>query len=175
MVVQEANVANFKSVGEFSRAVDAMERDLKAKHRQMGVDMAQKLRPEAYRAAAADLGGDPKFSGWRPWLELQIKPKAYGAALIPTRSSAGPWTVAERGRNQGNASGFSGPGINRRTGITSRTKSGNLRKVRAVRARRWNGYTEGKNTATDATARIDGLVDGVAEKHLKVVIKRHLD
>jgi len=165
----------FRNVAEFRRAIDKMEADLKKKHREMGEQMAKKARPEAYRAAAADLGGDPKFSGWKPWLELQIKAKPWGAVLFPTRSSAGPWTVAESGRNQGNASGFSGPGINVRTGLTSRTKSGGIRKVRSRRAKRWNGYTAGKGTATSAAARMDGLSADVAEKGLRVVIRRHLD
>lgn len=166
---------NFKSVAEFKRTIEKMDREIQKKYPEMGVKMALKARPDAYRAAAADLGGDPKFSGWKPWLKLEVKPKKWGAALIPTRESAGPWTVAETGRNQGNASGFAGPGVNRKTGLTARTKSGGLRKVRAVKAKRWNGYTDGKGTATAAANRIDAAANGVAEKELKAVIRRHFD
>jgi hypothetical protein len=106
----------------------------------------------AERAASADLGGDPKFSGWKPTLDTKIVHVGEGKVLIqPTARSAGPWTVAEQGRNQGNAGGFAGPGVNRRTGATSRTKSGKLRKVRQS-SRRWNGRTAGKGTASEATA-----------------------
>ena len=152
-----------------------MERDIEREYPRIGKEMAEKARPEAYRAAAADLGGDPKFSGWKPWLKLEVKAKPFGAVLMPTRQSAGPWTVAEIGRNQGNASGFAGPGVNRKTGLTARTKSGGLRKVRAVKAKRWNGYTAGKGTATDAAARIDKAVADIPEKRLRVVMRRHVD
>lgn len=141
----------------------------------MGRAIGEAARPEAYREAARDLGGDPKFSGWRPWLELQVKPKNWGAAIIPTRRSAGPWTVAEHGRNRGNGGGgaFFGPGVNRRTGETSRTKSGRVRKVREFRQRRWNGITQGKSTATRATARFEDVAERVAEKEFKLVLRRH--
>jgi hypothetical protein len=165
----------FQSVAEFKRAIDKMEADLKERQRATGLAMAEKAKAEGYRAAAADLGGDPKFSGWKPWLELKVKSDKDGAVLMPTRSSAGPWTVAERGRNQGNASGFSGPGINVRTGLTSRTKSGGIRAQRSRKAKRWNGYTQGKGTATEAVARFERLTADIPEKHLKIVIRRHFD
>jgi len=37
-------------------------------------------------------------------------------------------------------------------GSTRRTKSGGVAKVRARKAKRWNGRTDGKDTWTDATA-----------------------
>jgi hypothetical protein len=81
--------------------------------------------------------------------------------------------VAEQGRNQGNAGGFSGPGINRSTGITSRTKSGAVRRVRARQSRRWNGATAGKGTASRAVAEMDRQLPRIADKAvLKVIRKR---
>lgn len=110
--------------------------------------------------AASDLGGDTKFSGWKPPLETRFDHVGEGKILFkPTARSAGPWTVAEYGRNRGNASGFAGPGAVRSTGLTSRTKSGGVRKVRATAGRQWNGYTQGKGTATRSTTRIDRHVD----------------
>jgi hypothetical protein len=130
-------------------------------------------KSEATKAASADLGGDPKFSGWAPTLDTRYDIVGKGKMLLkPTPKSAGPWTVAERGRNQGNASGFSGPGINRKTGLTARTKAGNVRKVRGQRARRWNGVTAGKGTATKALAVIEPKAVKVAEQHVGRAIRR---
>ena len=139
--------------------------------------MAERAQAIAYDAASRDLGGDPKFSGWAPELDTQIKRRRTSAVLLPTRTSAGPWTVAERGRNQGDGGGgaFFGPGVNRRTGETARTKSGNLRKVRSFRAKRWNGRTRGKNTASDAVARMERELPLIAEAEARRVTKRHFD
>jgi hypothetical protein len=138
-----------------------------------------KMAKEAAReAASADLGGDPAFSGWRRGapFELVTRYDIIGPGRVsfhPTPKSAGPWTVAESGRNQGNAGGFSGPGVNRSTGATARTKSGGVRKVRARGARRWNGRTQGKQTASDALALIDKrlpkLVDGYVGRAIRKI------
>lgn len=166
----------FRSFEAFGRAVEGMQKDVDRQSKTYIVGlMAVKAKSIAKDAASADLGGDPKFSGWAPTLDTQIKKVRDGVILTPTRSSAGPWTVAERGRNQGNASGFAGPGINRRTGITSRTKSGGLRKVRATKGRRWNGYTRGKNTASDAVAEMDRELPKIAERETRRVIVKHFD
>lgn len=137
----------------------------------MGRAIGEAVIPEAYRAAAADLGGDPKFSGWRPWLELRVRTIPTGAVVSPTRSSAGPWTVAEYGRNT-----MAGPRtrIDRRTGNTRRLKRGGVSVVRG-RGRRWNGVTAGKGTATDATGRMERKSEPVAEKEFRLVLKRHFD
>ena len=130
-------------------------------------------KSEATKAASADLGGDPKFSGWAPTLETRYDIVGEGKLLLkPSRRSAGPWTVAERGRNQGNASGFAGPSINRRTGLTSFTKAGNVRRSRGPRARRWNGVTAGKNTASDAIKAIDAKVPRMVQQHVPKAIRR---
>ena len=136
-------------------------------------ELAQRI---ARASASADLGGDPKFSGWKPELDTQLKTTAKGDTIMtPTRSSAGPWTVAEFGRHQGNAGGFAGPGINRRSGLTSRTKSGGLRKVRGVKGKRWNGVTAGKGTASKAGVRIDRDTQQIAEAEIRRTISRHFD
>lgn len=165
------------SIEAFERELTKVERRLERERRDMGMAVAEAAKPEGYRAAAEDLGGDPKFSGWRPWLELQVKPKNYGAVILPTRQSAGPWTVAQFGRNQGNGGGgaFFGPGANRRTGTTRRRKDGSVAKVRAFKARRWNGRTAGKGTADDARKRFERIAEVVGEKEFKLVLKRHFD
>ena len=86
--------------------------------------------------------------------------------------AAGKITVAEQGRNQGNAGGFAGPSINRRTGLTSLTKSGAVRRTRGARARRWNGVTQGKNTASDALAAIEPKVPKLVNSHVGRAIRK---
>lgn len=136
-------------------------------------DIGKMAKKEATKAASADLGGDPKFSGWKPVLETRYDIVGPGKLLFkPSKRSAGPWTVAERGRNQGNASGFAGPSINRRTGVTSFTKSGAVRRSRGPRARRWNGVTQGKNTATDALAVIEPRAVKITEQRVGRAIRR---
>lgn len=137
-------------------------------------DIGKMAKREANKAASADLGGDPKFSGWKPELKTAYDIVRPGVlSFRPAgRAAAGPWTVAERGRNQGNASGFSGPGINRRTGATSRTKSGGVRKTRAFGAKRWNGVTAGKGTASDAVAAIEAKVPKLVDQRVGRAIRK---
>jgi hypothetical protein len=174
-------VPTWKSFAEYGLTLEAWERDMTGPEqrkvtRAMGVE-AQRI---ASRAAVGDLGGDRAFGGWnrgRPIpLDTRLRPGRDAATILsPTRSSAGPWTVAEFGRNQGNAGGFSGPGINRRTGITSRTKSGGIRGVRARRSRRWNGATAGKGTASDAVAEIGRKLPPIADKAVLRVMRKRFD
>jgi hypothetical protein len=174
-------VPTWKSLAEFSAELKGFERDLTGPEirkitRAMGVE-AQKI---ADRAAAGDLGGDRAFGGWwrgRP-LKLDTRLRAgrdQSTLITPTRTSAGPWTVAEFGRNQGNAGGFSGPGINRRSGITSRTKSGGVRRVRARQSRRWNGVTRPKHTATDALTVMGRKLPPIADKAVLKISRRRFD
>lgn len=168
------------SFADFGRELAALERDLTGPEqrkitRLMGLE-AQRI---ANQAAAGDLGGDRAFSGWlrgNPLpLDTRLRPAGAATLLTPTRSSAGPWTVAEQGRNQGNAAGFAGPGINRRTGVTSRTQAGNVRRVRARRSRRWNGTTRGKNTASDALKVMERRLPPIADKAVLVVTRKRFD
>lgn len=115
--------------------------------------LGSKLKPIGPATAQADLGADSAFSGWRNGgIPLTLAYKVKGGMLLMHRSgkSAGPWRVAEEGRNQGNAGGIAGPGVIRsgdNMGMTARTKKTNrVRKVRVFKAKRWNGYTRGKGT-----------------------------
>lgn len=163
----------------FARDLERMQDDLARKEaKRITLAAAKEARLIAYREAAKDLGGDPKFSGWRPWLRLDVKPtRGFGALIKPTRQSAGPWTVAEFGRNQGNAGGgaFFGPGANRRTGSTRRRGDGSVAKVRAFRSRRWNGYTAGKGTASRADSVMDAKIPPMIEKQVTKVMRRRFD
>ena len=140
-------------------------------------DIGKMAKAEAKKAASADLGGDPAFSGWRRGspFELATRYDIVRPGVIsfhPTPKSAGPWTVAERGRNQGNAGGFSGPGANRDTGETARNANGSIRKVRGRKARRWNGRTQGKDTASDALAAIDKKLPKLVDTQIGRAIRK---
>lgn len=160
----------FASIG---RKLDVLTKGLRDPElRQVMVKVGKTAQKAAESAASADLGGDPKFSGWKPTLDTKVDHVGEGRILIrPTRSSAGPWTVAERGRNQGNAGGFAGPGVNRKTGVTNRTKTGKLRKVRQ-RSKRWNGRTQGKGTATSAQAAMERQTPPIFERAVTEAIRK---
>lgn len=167
---------NFSSFKDFGQALDkvvaGMDRGEKTKITRPAAERAQKI---AEAAASADLGGDPKFSGWKPELVTQVKFTSDGAAVVfPTKASAGPWTVAEVGRNQGSARGFSGPGIGK-SGQTSRTKSGGLRKVRAFKAKRWNGTTKGKHSASKALAKMNKELPEMIDDGFRRLLQKHFD
>ncbi len=168
-------MATFKSFKEFGATVEAMNKAIERDRKLWALEMAKRAQEIATAQASADLGGDPKFSGWKPPLDTHIKPTDTGAVLLPTRSGAGPWTVANQGRHTGNAGGFSGPGINRKTGHTARTKSGGVRKVKAGKGRRWNGVTKGFHTADHAVAKMERELPRIGERGLLRTERRYFD
>ncbi len=167
----------FSSFAAFERELARFGRELEREEkRRITGEQAQAMQRIATRVASQDLGGDPKFSGWAPPLDTQLKHLRDGATLLtPTKTSAGPWTVAEIGRNQGNAGGFAGPGVSATTGRTARNKDGSLRKVRARKAKRWNGYTAGKGTATKVRRETERLVDEIALRGLRRTSRKYFD
>ena len=170
-------MATFASLKAYGEALDKMAKDLEQETKtRVALEMARKAQSIATAEASADIGGS--FSGWRRGapieLVTQVKKIRDGYAVIPTRVSAGPWTVADQGRNQGNAGGFSGPGISKK-GTTSRTKSGGIRKVRAFKAKRWNGTTIGFHTADRALDRMDDELPKIAEREVRRIEARHFD
>jgi hypothetical protein len=115
-------------------------------------------------AASADLGGDPKFSGWAPILETRFDHVGEGRiSFHPTRKAAGPWTVAEYGRNSTAGPRMVGPRL---------TKTG---KVSKAKQKRWNGRTQGKGTASAATAAIDKMTPQLADDAVKRAIRKAFD
>jgi len=170
-------VATFQSVAAFAKEVERLERDVKRHRKDIGTKVADKALPEGYRAAAAKLGGDPKFSGWRGWLQLQARGKDYGAVILPkNRLAAAQWTVAQDGRNAhgGPGGGFLGPAINARSGATNLRfrKSGGVI-VRKRTAKRWNGVTQGKGVSDDAKKRFEKVAEPVAEKEFGLILRKH--
>lgn len=130
-------------------------------------------------AVRADGLGDQSMSGWRRGAPIKVTGQARVISdseifVGPQGKGIGPMRVLESGRNQGNASGFSGPGINTKTGTTARTKSGGLRKVRARKKKRWNGTTEGRDTWSDAVQLMESRVPGRVHKQVQAAIRRHI-
>jgi hypothetical protein len=159
----------WSSMSAFSADLSKLARELEREEaRRITREMAEKAQRIATAAASADLGGDPKFSGWAPVLDTQIKSGRDSSHLLtPTRTGAGPWTVAEQGRNRGKVGGrLAGPSLG---GPRS------VRGVRRARGRRWNGYTQGKGTASDAVARMERELPPIAERQVRRVIVKRFD
>lgn len=116
---------------------------------------------DATKAASADLGGDPKFSGWAPVLETRFDHIGNGRiSFHPTKRAAGPWTVAEHGRHTMAGPPMTGPRL---------TKTGRVSKART---KKWNGRTAGKGTATDALVTIEKETPKRFEDELKKALKK---
>lgn len=170
---------NWSSMADFGKDLAALEHELSGpEQRRITRQMAREAQQIADKQAAHDLGGDKAFSGWNRGgpipLDTRLK-SGRGGETVLLPKFAGGWTVAEFGRHQGNATGFAGPGINRRTGITARTKSGAVRRVRAVRGRRWNGVTQGKGTATKATDEMARKLPKIADREVLQVTRKRFD
>lgn len=166
-----SSISGFNAVfGQFTREVET----------QLGRDatlaQAKAAQKIAEREARRDVGADLEFSGWDgSKLDTQIKEIKGGHLLAPTRFSAGPWTVAQKGRHaDGGVGRFQGPGLNMRTGRTSRSKKTGAIVVRRRSAGvRWNGMTRGKNTASRARLAMEKELPKVAEEAVVKVTRKH--
>lgn len=77
-----------------------------AELRRVMTEMGVEAKKTALTEASSDLGGDPKFSGWAPSLDTRFDHAGEGRIIFhPSKRSAGPWTVAERGRSPGSLRG----------------------------------------------------------------------
>jgi hypothetical protein len=130
----------------------------------LAIESRKRLVPKVAAAVRGDIG-DESMSGWWRGSAIDVAGsitlESSGVGIVPRGKGAGPLRVLDQGRNQGNASGFSGPGINSITGVTARTKSGAVRKTRARKGKRWNGTTQGKGTWGDAVEEIVREAPGV--------------
>ena len=132
------------------------------KLKELADKMGVRAKALAKEAASADLGGDNVFSGWpKAPLETRYDHLSPGAiGFKPTRRAAGPWTVAEFGRNQAAGPRMVGPRL---------TKTGRVSKAKA---KRWNGKTEPKNTATKALEAIEREMPKVVDAEVSKAIRK---
>lgn len=169
-------MATWKSAADMAADIERFQRELEREvNRAAGMEMAKRAQRIAEREASSDLGGDPKFSGWAPTLDTKVKPLPDGALVQPTRSSAGPWTVAEKGRNVGETGLFLGPAMTRAGGTIRRRADGSVARQRARKGKRWNGVTRGKGTATKATEAMDRELADIPEKHVRKALVKRFD
>lgn len=139
--------------------------------------VGKKLEPLIAQAVSADIG-DTSMSGWRRGGPIAIIGTSrvlnqHAVKVEPVKPAKGPMAVLERGRNLGNAGGMAGPGVSA-DGTTRRNKSGGLRKVRARRGRRWNGYTRGKGTMGDASVLISKKAPGLLAAEIRDELAKQL-
>ena len=142
-------------LNEVEKAVDAAAQDI------------------AVRAASADLGGDASFSGWRrnKPIPLAVHTEKWkggaGVIILPTRQTAGLWTVAESGRKA------YARGERRQSGTRTRKKDGVVvAKYRKVG--RNLGATSGKSTASDAVGMFRSTIPTVISREITKSISKYL-
>jgi hypothetical protein len=130
----------------------------------LGHALGKMAKEEATKAASADLT-NADFSGWtrKKPIKLDTAYDIIGPGRVsfkPKRQSAGPWTVAEFGRNSAAGPRMVGPRL---------TKTGRVSKARQ---KRWNGRTQGKGTATDALNAIEPKVPKIVQTQVGRAIRK---
>jgi hypothetical protein len=158
-------VPTFSSFADFGAELNRLGADLTTRDKYEITDaMGRRAKQLAAQAASADLGGDPKFSGWAATLDTRTRHVDNGATLLtPTARAAGPWTVAQFGRNQAFGPAFVGPRL---------TKTG---RVSRARKKRYNGRTKPKYTGDDARTLMEREMPKIAERGVRKAIRRRFD
>jgi hypothetical protein len=157
------------SLASYGRELAGLEDDLTGPERQkITHQMGKRAQQIAAKQAASDLGGDRAFSGWTRAAPIPrntaVRNGNEGASILtPFKRSAGPWTVAEHGRNSALGPRLTGPRL---------TKRG---KVSRARVRRYNGRTRGKGTATEAVKVMEKELPKIADKGVKAVTRKRFD
>ena len=141
--------------------------------KQIGNEVGLAAKDDIAKEVRKDAGGDQAMRGWRRGNPIKISGRydfkgTTSIVIAPAKGTAGPMRVLNDGRNQGNAPGFSGPGVSK-DGTTKRTKSGGVRKVRARQSKRWNGRTRGKGTWDDA---IEVIVKETPQRAMDVLMDK---
>lgn len=153
-----------ETFSSFNAKISRLEQQLAGAPLKRHMDkLGKEAKKIAEKEASADLGGDPKFSGWKPTLDTRYDFVGEGViSFHPTRRAAGPWTVAEHGRHSAEGPRMVGPRL---------TKTG---RVSRARQKRWNGSTKGKGTATRATTTIDRKVDQLTQEFVRAATRELL-
>lgn len=165
-----SNVADtFSAVAQ---RFDALNRELTGEGATKVAQQLGKLgQGDAVKAVRNDWHRD-HIKNWRKAkFTTGVKVQSPGAVTVgPSNQGVGVWKVAEKGRHHGDSNRFQGPGVNVKTGETSRLKSGKLRTVKARKGRRWNGYTDPKGTWSDA----EELIAKATPKRTQALVNKAL-
>ena len=163
----------------YAKALDRLKMDLSPREmRKVSKAMAERGEKIAANAARGAVGGDAKHSGWGFPLDTKVRPAGdSGVVMTPTRRSAGPWTEIEVGRNaSGGVGRFQGPGVNMRTGRTSRRRDGTVSTANRRRTGvRYNGRTPARGAASDAVGQMERETPKIAEREIKRIIRKRVD
>lgn len=166
-----------ESFADLDRKLTAVSKDLQSTRVQMA-RVGEQLRPEIDHAVERTLG-DLSMSGWRRSGPIEIvgtsRTVSDNAVRVePVKRAKGPMAVLERGRNTGGSTAMAGPGVSA-DGTTRRNKNGSVRKVRARKGRRWNGYTESKGTMSDAAEAIQRRAPGlINDEVVEAILRKRL-
>ena len=168
----------WNSAAAFEREVARFQAELDSEVKRTATrEMAEHGQRIAEREASHDLGGDPMMSGWpQARLDTKIKPIRDGAVLMPDGPlAAAGWTTVSIGRNVGETGAFLGPGALRGGGAVRRRKDGTVAKQRGRKAKRWNGITRGKGTASRAVEQMEREAEPIAERHVRKALVKRFD
>jgi len=167
-----------QSFADLDRKLGKVVADLNGEVSRAGLArVGRKVQGEIDRAVTADIG-DASMSGWRRGGPIAVVGTSrvisdHAVIVEPVKPAKGPMAVLERGRNQGNAGGMAGPGVSS-DGTTRRNKNGSVRKARARKAKRWNGYTQGKGTMGDASQAIKDKAPKLIAAEVHRALAKHL-
>jgi len=162
---------NWTSLAAYGQELKGLEDDLTGPEvKKILRDMGTEALSVASRHAASDLGGDRAFSGWRRGAPIPLDTRLRSGSgtepsiiMSPPKRSAGPWTVAEFGRNAAFGPRLTGPRL---------TKSG---RVSRARRKRYNGRTAGKHTASNASREMAIKLPKIANKGIKAATRKRFD
>ena len=166
----------------FAAAFDRFERDAQDAVLEITEAQAENAIEVATGEARRDLGGDTRFSGWSgpsrdlSYLNVRRLRSRKGHIVYPDKKAAGPWKVAESGRQ--NMQKLFGPAIVQRDGEMAQLrykKDGTMRTFRTGKVKRFTGWTAGKGTASRAVKLADRDADRIAAQDLRNFTRKHFD
>ena len=171
----------WSSMADYAASLAKLETELRTKiARDTIAEMAGKAEDIANKYAQRDVGSDREMRGW-PTAPLTVRVRlersssGHRAVIMPyNRAAAAGWTVMDQGRNVGETGLFLGPGMNHRTGATSRTKKGNVRR-RGFKAKKWNGVTRPHFTAADAVDEMERELPKIANRRVGKALVKQFD
>ena len=167
-----------QSFADLDRKLGRVVADLNGEVSRAGLArVGKKVQDAIEHAVSADIG-DTSMSGWRRGAPVAVVGTSraisdHAVIVEPVKPAKDPMAVLERGRNQGNAGGMAGPGVSA-DGSTRRNKNGSVRRARTRKAKRWNGYTQGKGTMGDASQAIKDKAPRLVAGEVHKALGKHL-